>query len=200
MNIKLFNFMGTPVTLSLFFFLLFFFFQNNMVIVPALFLIVLIHEMGHAFASKKLGWDVEEININIIGGYAAIQIDNIPVKDSLKISAAGPITNLLLFIIGICINYFLESQILKIINNINIILFLFNMLPIKGLDGWHILRDLLEIKGLNRSKIIKIMTIISLLICLTGIFVFYNISFLITLFFIFILFSDKDNIKKLIYK
>lgn len=200
MNVKLFNFMGTPVTISLFFFLLFFFFQNNIFIVPSLFFIVLMHEMGHAFVSKKLGWDVEEININIIGGYAAIQANNIPAKDHLKISAAGPITNLLLFIIGICINYFLESQILKIINNINIILFLFNMLPIKGLDGWHILLNILEIKDLNRNKVRKIMTIISLLICLTGIFVFYNISFLTTLFFIFILFSDKDNIKKLIYK
>ncbi len=78
-------------------------------------------------------------------------------KDDLKVSFAGPLANLIValvfsIIFGIYLkfgNYIpnasLASILWKIIFNviyINIILFFFNLIPLPGLDGFHILRDL----------------------------------------------------------
>ena len=80
-------------------------------------------------------------------------------KDDLKVSIAGPLANLMLGVVG-CFLYvivltvqsktwFMSSdiaviviQILWSIFSINISLFVFNLLPLPGLDGFHVLRDL----------------------------------------------------------
>jgi Zn-dependent protease len=79
-------------------------------------------------------------------------------KDHLKVALAGPLANILLAIIFIPIwiiyqrfianlipSYTLSNILEEIIGNIafiNIILFIFNLLPIPGLDGYHALSDL----------------------------------------------------------
>lgn len=77
-------------------------------------------------------------------------------KDDLKVSLAGPLMNLLLAIVGcfiwvllIKIQYTSLVNIPQIITDIfrvtfslNVSLFIFNLLPIPGLDGFWILRDL----------------------------------------------------------
>lgn len=80
-------------------------------------------------------------------------------KDDLKVSLAGPIANLLLAIVG-CIAWVLFIRIgystglyavkvysvildiLQVIFTLNVSLFVFNLIPIPGLDGFAILRDL----------------------------------------------------------
>ncbi|SHJ62830.1 Zn-dependent protease (includes SpoIVFB) [Clostridium amylolyticum] len=78
-------------------------------------------------------------------------------KDDLKVSIAGPIANLIVAFITAIIyglllkfHYYLYiprlSQIIDLLFNftilINVNLFLFNLLPLPGLDGFHILEDL----------------------------------------------------------
>ncbi|MGG7097077.1 site-2 protease family protein [Clostridium sardiniense] len=79
-------------------------------------------------------------------------------KDDLKVSIAGPIANLIvaffgtvLYFILILVNreFILGGSLLsvliiitKYIIQINITLFVFNLLPLPGLDGFSILRDL----------------------------------------------------------
>lgn len=79
-------------------------------------------------------------------------------KDDLKVSVAGPLANLITAFLAALLtvflykfvnssaNYTLVSNIIvKIILyvvNINCMLFVFNLIPIPGLDGFHILRDL----------------------------------------------------------
>ncbi|KOF55584.1 peptidase [Clostridium sp. DMHC 10] len=75
-------------------------------------------------------------------------------KDDLKVSIAGPLANLLVaFIFALitgAINKFLPfNEIIIIIYlmakytvSINCMFFLFNLIPIPGLDGFHVLRDL----------------------------------------------------------
>ena len=78
--------------------------------------------------------------------------------DDLKVSVAGPLANLIIAFLAALLtvflykfvnssaNYTLVSNIIvKIILyvvNINCMLFVFNLIPIPGLDGFHILRDL----------------------------------------------------------
>ena len=76
-------------------------------------------------------------------------------KDDLKVSAAGPIANLILgLVFAILYTIFwryspaggglntIILQILKITSYLNCILFFLNLMPIPGLDGFHIVRDL----------------------------------------------------------
>lgn len=79
-------------------------------------------------------------------------------KDDLKVSIAGPIANLILaLIMGIILAVFLKisdavnmnpslfriiSMIIMLAININCVLFVLNLIPIPGFDGFHILRDL----------------------------------------------------------
>lgn len=82
-------------------------------------------------------------------------------KDNIKVSIAGPIANLITafiftLIYGIINNHIFQEQFGHTINNIiffsiyiiqitiilNVTLFLFNLLPIPGLDGFHVLTSL----------------------------------------------------------
>ncbi len=75
-----------------------------------------------------------------------------PMKDDLMVSAAGPVSNLLLaFIILLLLITFsmLHIEVSKLLGQtlvygifLNVFLFCFNMLPIPPLDGSHILYDL----------------------------------------------------------
>lgn len=80
-------------------------------------------------------------------------------KDDLKVSIAGPIANLIVAFLGAIFMvllskygltalsavpgiYSIFSMIISYIISINCMLFVFNLIPIPGLDGFHILRDL----------------------------------------------------------
>lgn len=80
-------------------------------------------------------------------------------KDDLKVSIAGPLANLVVAFIGAILMVLLSkygfnllnavpglynilSIIISYIVSINCMLFIFNLIPIPGLDGFHILRDL----------------------------------------------------------
>lgn len=79
-------------------------------------------------------------------------------KDHLKVAIAGPIANILVALIFTPILVLFHKHIVDIIPNVtlalvlskiliqivymNIVLFIFNLMPIPGLDGYHVLADL----------------------------------------------------------
>ncbi|URZ04182.1 site-2 protease family protein [Clostridium felsineum] len=75
-------------------------------------------------------------------------------KDDLKVSIAGPVANLIVafvfaIIYGICLkslpNNLVAAIVMLIVKEVvalNCILALFNLIPIPGFDGFHVLRDL----------------------------------------------------------
>ena len=79
-------------------------------------------------------------------------------KDDLKVSLAGPLANLvvalfggiLLFIVmALVFSNILTGALSQILHDIsiqiiyiNVMLFIFNLLPLPGLDGWSVFRDL----------------------------------------------------------
>lgn len=82
-------------------------------------------------------------------------------KDDLKVSIAGPLANLAVAFIGLIVYrvfvryayvilpnqyYMVIAMMLKYIYVFNVSLFVFNMLPIPGFDGAHVLMDLFPSK------------------------------------------------------
>jgi Zn-dependent protease len=116
-----------------------------------LFLIVLTHEYGHALACKSVGGIAERIVLWPLGGLAFVQPPERPGALLWSI-AAGPLVNVVLLPLtigpAIAAGVFtahdsLASNFLFELALINIILLVFNMLPIYPLDGGQILRALL---------------------------------------------------------
>jgi Zn-dependent protease len=115
---------------------------------------VLLHEFGHVFVAKKLGYISKKITLFILGGIAEINLPlKLSKKDEFLIAIAGPIVSLLLaglfYEIYKALQFdatWLKSETLYMAYYVNLNLFLFNMLPIFPLDGGRILRSILGYK------------------------------------------------------
>jgi Zn-dependent protease len=79
-----------------------------------------------------------------------------PKRDNILVSVAGPVTNLMIafiftFLLKLTFSYYISENtvilnLLKMMDyviRINIMLFLFNLIPIPPLDGYHILSEII---------------------------------------------------------
>src|SRR6202040_2540332 len=118
----------------------------------ALFLIVMIHEFGHALACRQVGGTANQIVLWPLGGVAYVDPPPRPGATLWSI-AAGPLVNLVLLPILIAAVVMGRSlgwaqaipdvyQLLRAVLWIDVSLLVFNMLPIYPLDGGQILRSL----------------------------------------------------------
>ncbi len=99
-----------------------------------------LHEIGHLIVLKLAGGKVKSISLGVYG----MRIDVLPdIKlsffKSALISLGGPMMNLLLVLLGCLI----KNQMLL---NTNLVLMLFNLLPIESMDGYNVIFNLLLIK------------------------------------------------------
>ncbi len=119
----------------------------------ALFLIVLLHEYGHALACRQVGGVANQIVLWPLGGVAYVDPPPRPGATLWSI-AAGPLVNVALFPIlfvlftvsrasGWAVTMPNVHSFLQAVLFINVTLLLFNILPIYPLDGGQILRSLL---------------------------------------------------------
>jgi Zn-dependent protease len=156
---------------------------QKLVIIPAILLAFTCHEFAHAKVADMLGDKTPRFQgrltfnplkhldplgtllILLVGFGWAKPVETNPsayknyYKDDLKVSLAGPLTNLVLAFIGyICFRLFyvllfqtgivsgsiavVLLYMIQAVFTINTMLFVFNLLPLPGLDGFAILRDL----------------------------------------------------------
>lgn len=128
----------------------------------ALFTLVLLHELGHAFACRSVGGKVGRIILWPLGGLALVKPPPRP-GPLLWTIAAGPLVNLALTpaLYGLWLAASQGSlrpplpdhvQFLLIVLIMNVVLLLFNLLPVYPLDGGQILHALLWfVLGQGRS-------------------------------------------------
>jgi Zn-dependent protease len=102
------------------------------------FLSIILHESGHLFAMYKTGCAPRKIKVIP----ASIQITNshsTGYKNDAIIALAGPLVNLAVFVVF----YPFKVDFLREFSVVNLALFLFNLLAVKGLDGGVILGSFL---------------------------------------------------------
>lgn len=146
---------------------------------------VILHEYGHYFMTKKLGYSTNGILFSIYG--ASLNTNNAyKIKDDIKISLSGPIVNLVLILLSICFWWILPSTYIFTYDFVisNLVIMIFNLIPIYPLDGGRVVVALISSK-VRRRKIIKINNIICFLLGVLfliffGVSIFYslNISYL----------------------
>jgi Zn-dependent protease len=145
-----------------------------------LFLIVLIHEFGHALACRSVGGQANQIVLWPFGGVAYVSPPQRPGAMLWSI-AAGPLVNVVLVPILSIIWWFASSAgwedtmpgvytYIFVVWFINLILLIFNMLPIYPLDGGKILYALLWFV-LGQARSLMVATVLGF-IGIAGLFVF----------------------------
>lgn len=135
----------------------------------ALFLIVLMHEFGHALACRQTGGTADEIVLWPLGGVAFVRPPQRPGAELWSI-AAGPLVNVALVpvlfgVVWLCRTqgwFEVEPDLPRFLSDlifINFGLLAFNLLPIYPLDGGQILRALLWF-GMGRARSLQVASII----------------------------------------
>jgi len=138
----------------------------------ALFFIVLLHEFGHAFACRQVGGIADRILLWPFGGVAFVQPPTRPGAQLWSI-AAGPLVNVALIPVFALLPFLFARtgaayeapdffQLIVMIGRINILILIFNLLPIYPLDGGQILRSLLWFP-LGRIRSLQIASVVGLL-------------------------------------
>lgn len=146
-------------------------------------LVVVLHELAHYFVAKSLGYKLNNICLMPYGAQLNLQSSILKTKDEILIAIAGPLFNLILFLLFLALwwlfpviyvytEYFVYA---------NFITAVFNLLPLVPLDGSRIVLALFGIKN-NRDKGYKVLSMIN---CVVAIFLvvlfiisaFYNINF-----------------------
>ena len=131
-----------------------------------LFIVVILHELGHSFTAQRFGVEVKQIVLLPIGGVA--QLAHIPEKpiQEFLIAIAGPAVNFGLAIILGLVAWFAQfsislDQLPSLLLNLdsvnlaslfvytfasNLLLGVFNLIPAFPMDGGRILRALLAMR------------------------------------------------------
>lgn len=162
-SVKLFRLAGIDVYIHWSWFIAFFFFAQwhddysnygwGALQILALFLIVLIHEFGHALACRSVGGQANLIVLWPLGGVAYVNPPQRPGAQLWSI-AAGPLVNVALVPLLAVLLWLVNNAgwwtshhdaylLIRNINLTNLFLLVFNLFPVYPLDGGQILRSLL---------------------------------------------------------
>ena len=126
-------------------------------------LFIFLHELGHTFAAQLVGVEVKSVFVWILGGLTNLAYKPEKPSSNLFIAAAGPLVNMVLAFLCVAAYILIYMFFLPYSKNaalflwvqtfgnlffslafLNLILIVFNLLPVYPLDGGNILHALME--------------------------------------------------------
>ena len=210
--------MKLRIDLKIFIFLLLFYFTNQLKLYLIMIFFSIIHELGHLLIGLVLKMKIEKIEIKPYGLSISFNVSpkdvnikinkgNLLALKKIMISLAGPIVSLCIASIYLNVEpYFLNKEYIVYSN---LLILLFNLLPIYPLDGARILNGILHIEFGNKialiltNKISNIVIIILTIISSIAIYYYKNIAIFlicIVLWIITLQENKKFNINMMMYE
>lgn len=199
--------MNIKINLKVFIFWLVFIITKQIKIYAILMIFAFVHELAHLLAGVCMGLKPKSLEIAPYGFSINFEAEcsnyNIKVKRAnilalkqIIIAVAGPMVNLIIAIftyIMIYSGFNINIRIGGMIIYSNLLIFIFNLLPIYPLDGGRILKETiyffsgLEQSYLYTNKISKICVIILTFIASIGILVYKNLAILVIIVYLWII-------------
>ena len=115
------------------------------------FVLVTLHEFSHMLAAKKLGYEINKIELFPFGGVAEYKglLEMEPYHEII-IALAGPVLNFILAGLFLIIDY-------DLLIKYNLVIGIFNLIPALPLDGGRVLRGIIVTKiGFKRGSFLTI--------------------------------------------
>lgn len=153
------------------------------------------HELAHLLVAISRGYKLKQFKIDMFG--LSIDLDNeIEDKDSFAVNVAGPMCNLFLCLVCLAM-YTLIPKSYNVLNEFcisNLVLAIFNLLPVYPLDGGKIFRAFVKSDKAYARLDIIIRLIFSLLFLALFIYsCFVNINYFYLLMFVFFITSKRKQ-------
>ena len=168
-------------------------------------IVLFLHEYAHAFVANRLGYEIKNISVYPFGICLNMENGEVLPNDEIKIAIAGPLVNLFLCLICVCL-WWLFPVIYSYTYFFcfaNFVTFLINLLPTFPLDGGRVFLSFLKLKvskkeSIKKCKIINIFVSI-LLLFLFVLSLFYGVNLTLLFMSIFIFLGIFDNNKNDLY-
>jgi len=197
------------INLQIFLFIMIFALTHQIKIYTFVMIFALVHELGHLIAGMILKLKPKSLNLMPFGisltfeayGYKKL----IEIKKIL-IAVAGPLTNLIICAITLFLHIKMEMK--QVIIYSNLLIALFNLIPIYPLDGGRILKNIFRLKydEIKSDRIINkvsnALIVFATAVCSIGILYLKNLAILFVLVYLWIVVineNKKYNIKVKVY-
>jgi len=131
-----------------------------------LFGIVFVHELGHLLAAKNFGWRVKEVQLLPFGGVVVVdEMATVPVWQEMIVTMSGPLQNGIMIVaaLGLQTAGWIPAQWGEYFIQANMLIAIFNLLPILPLDGGKLMQSALSF-WLPYQRVIAISCAVSLLL------------------------------------
>lgn len=154
--------MTLKIDFKIFLFAILLWLTDQIEIYAIIMIFCIMHEIGHLLAGKLLGYRCEKIEVMPLGLSISFKLNiddynrkikkaNLLELKKIGVAIAGPLTNFLIILITANTNIEIQKGLMIIYTNI--VIMLFNLLPIYPLDGGRILKGILHIyKGKKISE------------------------------------------------
>jgi Zn-dependent protease len=128
----------------------------RLTLLAALFCCVVLHEYGHALMARWFGIATRDVTLYPIGGVARLERMGEKPWEEFCIAIAGPVVNLVIAAglgLGLMTAFAIQPGLVQgpagdflfLLVAMNVVLFLFNLLPAFPMDGGRVLRALLTV-------------------------------------------------------
>ena len=141
------------------------------------YLFIIFHELSRIIFASLFGKKIKKIKLSLAGVCVIFNNDDLKIVEKLIMYMAGPVANICLAVAFYNIDFIFE---------INIFLAILNLVPVYPLDGYNILKCILDLIHINVLKNVEY-TFLSLLFFISIYILFYSYNPSLFIFFIYIM-------------
>lgn len=171
-------------------------FTGTFIYLLVILIIVLWHELGHYVMAKYFNWHIHSIVLWIFGGVMKTDEHGTGrLYEDILVTLAGPLQHLFIFLTLIVLEGFqiIPSTLIQMAHHYNLVILLFNLLPIYPLDGGKLMFYLLSLYIPFRKAyhITIIFSMVLPLLIIISQLILYPFTLSAILIMIFILFENR---------